>query len=243
MEKIHTRTLKHRDGTTWTEERAKEQNRRLIKLMENDLHRRQKDRHWVLQKKNVFELVKPEHSDKILDIGCGTGKYEVFFSRIASITGVDISEHGIKLAEEMVSKYGNEKNAKFVLFNKSLSSMFKKNSFNKVIMLDSTEHMTHEAFISYLDDVKNVLTKDGRIFVYTPNKGHLFERIKSVELTGHINLMTSKEIAAILRGHGFVVEKEYYRHSHIPVFNLLERILPSSFLKRRICIVARIYGA
>jgi len=192
--------------------------------------------HWKYQKKNVLELLDISHGDNFLDIGCGSGKYEVVISKIAKVTALDISENALKNVQLLVERLGKPENVRTKLFERPLNSLFSNEKFNKVMMIDSSEHMPRNMFLEILEDIKGLLTRKGVLLIYTPNDC-IYELLRLKAKTGHINLMTMNEIKKTLSQKGYQILKNSYGSSHHPVLRRLEKI-PLSFLKRRLLIKA-----
>jgi ubiquinone/menaquinone biosynthesis C-methylase UbiE len=80
----------------------------------------------------IFAKLKSE--DKILDIGCGYGKtcFDLYKKGFRSVTGVDINQHGIELAQNYAAKNAID-DLSFYTENAAILS-FKNNSYTFAIM-------------------------------------------------------------------------------------------------------------
>jgi len=218
-------------GTTWNEE-----------TYENDYHKLKSpwSKHWKVQYMNVTGLVKPESSDVILDIGCGTGKYEAKYSKIVKkIVGLELDNNIIKWANKYASEEGRIGHFSFVKIDDiKISKRFKANTFTKVMMIDLVEHISDAVILEYLKEFKKIMKKDGKLIIYTPNKYHLSEMLRKD--AGHVNLFTLTRLKNLVKKAGFSVEKAYYRPSHVRILNFFESVIPITLMKRRLCIVAKL---
>lgn len=221
-------------GSTYDKGFCEKRARQLERFMKDE----NSNRHLKVQRVNVLNLLSPRAGDSFLDIGCGSGKFEIFISPTARITGVDISEEGLANARYLIDHFGNPRNVTLRKFEPPLRDMFPGEKFNKIFMADSSEHMPRPVFLEILEDIKQLLTPGGVLTIYTPNKIHFMELMKPSSMTGHINLLTMGELLDILGRKNFKILKHYYRYSHIPVLNLLERVIPFPLFKRRLCVQA-----
>jgi len=119
----------------------------LRKILENNF-KRQKE---IIKK--YFEVVP---NDKILDIGCGTGEFSVFFPA-ENYIGVDIDPANIKYAS---SHY----KGKFLVGDGTKLS-FGDNSFSKVVIIGVLHHLSDQDVQSVLEEVRRVLSPDGKFLV------------------------------------------------------------------------------
>lgn len=118
---------------------------------------------------------------KILDWGCGHGRYYSLFEQ-SDYYGIDISEELIKIAK---NKYPH---AKFIVNQSFLSLPFENNFFDYIVCLDTLHHIPsknyHQKFIK---EAHRTLKENGIIIltVWNLNLIHLlfsgkFERIKYI---------------------------------------------------------------
>lgn len=123
----------------------------------------------------TFEFLKEKvRNKKVLDIGCGTGKYAKLLSNFASeYFGIDKSNDQLKIAK-------NKKipNATFICADAS-SLPFEDNSFDIIIacwMLGTVLDNTIQAKI--LQEAKRVLNHGGRMYFIENDEGGKFEIIR-----------------------------------------------------------------
>ena len=205
-----------------------------------------KTRHFKDKLKNVMEMVLPiKKGEKILDIGTCSGTFAFECRNYkARVFATDISEIAINYCKEKARRKG---------FNDMVFAVcsaerqpFKSNFFDKIILADLIEHLPYNIFLKTLKECKRLLKKGGKLIIYTPNRKHIFEWLKKIGVLKqdptHINLMDKKNLEKELRRF-FSIEKSYYRPSHLPIFNKIERLLINfplfqHYFGRRLCIIA-----
>lgn len=109
--------------------------------------------------------ISPASSFRILDFGCGDGKYFNFFKKFfkeANIYGTEISETRIKRCK----KNGWE-NALYL--KKGYPLPFSENYFDFINFDQVIEHIPKEEVAFYLAELYRVLKIDGKILILTPN--------------------------------------------------------------------------
>ena len=193
------------------------------------------------QIRNVDELVDAKPTDTILDIGCFTGKMEVHFSNKGNkIYGIDISKLVLSVARGFISKEGNSDNAKVFLRDRPLNMMFDGMKFDIILMSDVVEHMTSKVLKKTLNEIKPIMKENTRLCIYTPNKEHWTEWLRTLGIdktVGHINVQSPEQLRKAVENNGFEIQKFYMKPSYHCAF--IERLIPFSFAKKRICIVAK----
>ncbi len=187
---------------------------------------------------HVLNLVQPKQEDNILDIGCFAGQQEATLSHYCKITGVDIDPFAIKYAKVLCASNGRLENISLHLRNKPLNVLLKGKVFNKVIMIDLVEHLPDAELLQTLKEIKEIVCKSAKLFIYTPNKAHWSEwgfrkfyvskwrrEHESGCDFGHINLKTQMEWFEFFAKNGLKAERFYFE----------EGFLPFEFCKKRIC--------
>jgi len=186
--------------------------------------------------KNVLDLVKPNKNDNILDFGCEIGHFLCIFSKKGcTVTGIDINETALKIGKEYCKKSGIKNPILLSNKNKSVSEMFPKNSFNKIVLNDSIEHIPKEKIKEIFGQFKEILNHKGEIFIYTPNKDYWFEclrRFFKKENPSHIALYSEKELKELLVSEGYTINFFEKRASNF--FDFIEIYIPFNFAKKRL---------
>lgn len=154
---------------------------------------------------------------KVLDIGCFDGRESYLIKKQGNeVYGIDRMKDAVKQAEKKgikVVRLDIEKN----------KWPFEKNSFDIVLAADIIEHLVDTD--SFLENVKKVLKKDGRLIISTPNLASLgrrlmllfgkspymevskYDKIHGFRVAGHIRYFVKDTLYKLLEYHGFVIEK------------------------------------
>jgi ubiquinone/menaquinone biosynthesis C-methylase UbiE len=200
----------------------------------------QKTRHAKMRLANVQELVDPRPGDRVLDLGCATGAMAHFLSTFGCQTvGADYSPAGIEKARELFPEIRFE-------VADAADLPFEKDSCDKVLAADLTEHLDQATLEGMFRECFRVLSAKGALSIHTPNPRHLIERLKDKEFLisqnpTHVGLLTREELESALRSAGFEIERSDWRRSFIPGFRQLEWVAGrfSELFRYRICIRAR----
>ncbi len=111
-----------------------------------------------------YALVVGDADKIVLDVGCGSGHGSNNLARkFKRVCGVDVSEGAIKYAKEN----WQEKNIDFVV-GSGINIPFPRDTFDVVVAFEVFEHI--EKWESFLQEIKRVLKKDGKLYISTPNK-------------------------------------------------------------------------
>jgi len=209
-----------------------------------DKHYLKRDNRLFLERyynKKLLSIYLPKKKNAvILDSGCGTGRFCFLLSKLGytNITGIDNS----KIAIEVCNKH--KSNIKF-MFKNFVSTGFNNNTFDVIYSIDTIEHITMTTFLDFLKEANRILALNGRLVIYTPNPNHLFERMKKHNFIlkqedGHIDVKEVPRLEESLNKNGFRIEKIQFFESHIPVFNLIEKVFLNKIplFRRRTAIVA-----
>ena len=208
-----------------------------------------KSSHYLYKIRNVMELVGDiKEGERILDIGTCSGTFAFICARNGAISyGTDLSKQAIDYCMNRKRKEGI-RNVYFTVAS-SEKQPFESDYFDKIILGDIVEHLPKDVFKKTIKECYRLLKYGGKLIIYTPNKKHIFEILKKHNFIlkkdeTHINLMWMDEIKRELNNNGFLIEKSYFKPSHIRLFNLFELFfsyipLIGDYFKRRICIVAR----
>lgn len=197
--------------------------------------------------RNVLELVRPSSKDVILEIGCSSGASSfICANKGAFVLGVDNDLTAITVAMDMSKvMLKNGSKCEFIVgFAQEFMNIY---NFNKVIMIDLTEHIDDKTFINILNAISSTLPGI-HLFIYTPNKDHIFEILKEHNFIlkkdpTHIALRNMDETTKILEDQGYKIARTYNRPGHILLFSHFEVFfsrLPAigKYFKRRLCIEA-----
>ncbi len=119
--------------------------------------------HDTVQKQDVLKfLSKPKDSERLLDVGCGSGHWSCFFSSLGyQVYGVDLSEQMIEQAR---------KNASGCVFEiaDACTLPFSDNSFDKITMMATLEFVGNPHLA--LQEIFRCLKDRGALLVGTLNR-------------------------------------------------------------------------
>ncbi len=117
-----------------------------------------KRRDWIPPDFTILEKY-INKGERILDLGCGNGRFSEIVGNKVDYYGVDVSERLIKIAEK---KYPN---GKFVVIE-PLILPFKNNFFDKVFCLAVLHHIPSKKFRKdFLKEIKRVLKPEGKLIL------------------------------------------------------------------------------
>ncbi len=132
------------------------------KSMQGGIARKWKE---IFEKKFLSNFSQNKNSVKVLDYGCGDGKYFDFFIKYfdrKNIYGAEIS----KIRLERARKRGFQN---LVLIKEREGLPFPNDFFDFVNMDQVLEHIKCQEADFYLGELRRVLKKDGSIFIVVPN--------------------------------------------------------------------------
>ncbi len=121
--------------------------------------------------KEVIRFMQIKREDRILDLGCGTGRNTClmrnYLSNRGSIIGVDISEIMIKQFKKKCSIFTNV----YAVYSRADRTLpFKGNLFDKILISFMIHGFPHNVRESILDEARRVLKNRGRLFILDYNK-------------------------------------------------------------------------
>jgi len=102
---------------------------------------------------------------EVLDIACGSGYGTKILAKSGAkkVTGIDISEDAVKIAQE---KYSQE-NIKYITANAEDTKQIDHN-FDLVVSFETIEHLKNAD--KFLQEIKRITKPDGLVFISTPNR-------------------------------------------------------------------------
>ena len=190
------------------------------------------------RRKRVIKIFSNHKFNRILDIGCGDGKYSALLGKVCNATevyGIDISEKGVKLARNNGIKA-------FQLDIDEDDLPFKDNYFDAIFCGDLIEHLYDPDHL--LDECYRVLKEGGLFVITTPNLaswinriallfgfqpyatnvslrysiGHLYEPLKGSRIgeADHKKVFTYRSIIRLLCIHKFNILNTIGERTNIP---------------------------
>ncbi len=163
------------------------------------------------QKKSFNELIKgiSLKNKKILDIGCGVGRWCLYFNKFSNkVTGIDIDKIRLKKA-----KLKNDKTTFLQMFANKLS--FKSNSFDFINSITVLQHIPYNKKFLAIQEIGRVTKKGGYVLI--------IELIDINDDAKHIFPMTKKEWITKFETEGFKLIKQN-GYEYIPLLRILRWI-------------------
>lgn len=122
-----------------------------------------------LRVKKMIDSLNLTKSMEILEIGCGRGDTALYIAKnVKSVIAIDYSKEGIKIAKKIRSLYSKkiQDKTKFLVMDAS-KLLFKNNSFDVVLLIDTIDHLNKKEQIDMLNQINRVLKPGGLLFVRT----------------------------------------------------------------------------
>ncbi|MEK7478820.1 MAG: class I SAM-dependent methyltransferase [Patescibacteria group bacterium] len=121
---------------------------------------------WEIGHKNVAKLLEPIQNKKILDYGCGNGKFSMYLSKFgAKVVGVDVSKSQLEIARK-----GEDKNIIYFLDNDPKIETEYINYFDAAVLIFVLcEISSKEKIIAVLKRVCKLLKPNGELIILNPN--------------------------------------------------------------------------
>jgi SAM-dependent methyltransferase len=192
---------------------------------------------------NVFSILPRLDGATLVDLGCGMGTFTVeAAARGARAIGVDPAPAAVRAAAAVAAAEGQD-GANFVRADAAALPL-RDGCVDIVLAADLTEHLDDVTLARVLRDAARVLRPGGSLVLYTPDRHHLFERLRDRGIMqqdpSHIGVRSAAELAAAVEAAGFTVRRLLWLPSHLPLLSLAERALARAIplLRRRIGVVA-----
>lgn len=192
---------------------------------------------------NVFSLLPDLAGQTLVDLGCGMGTFTIeAAAHGAHALGVDPAPAAVRAARAVAAAERADR-AHFVRAD-AVQLPLHDGAADVVLAADLTEHLDDVTLARILREASRVLGAGGRLVLYTPDRDHVFERLRERGVMkqdpSHIGVRTAAELRAAVESAGFDVERTVWLPSHLPVLDIAERLLarPVPLLRRRIGLVA-----
>ncbi len=208
--------------------------------------------------KTIFEWLKPQDSDHILDGGCGRGFYPRFIRHVtkATVTGVELDWLPLSIAKRTLHCDPAVGLAKANLYALPFGDAI----FDKAILSEVLEHVDDD--IRALKEVKRVLRPGGLIAITVPNANYPFwwdplnrtledvfnTKIRKGPLSGlwanHVRLYTEEQLryAVTVAGLNIIAERAFTHYSfpfiHNIVYGFGKEVLEAGLLPSRMASAA-----
>jgi len=184
-------------------------------------------------------LLKFEKSHSILDIGTGSGNFEITFAnKVKNIVGIDYNDGAIDFLQSEL-KRRNISNVE--LINEDVRKLKISDNFGKfdfILMVDFIEHLKISDIKKLIKDFKGLLKPNGKFCIITPNYKSLWfwiekilDKLNIIPFIGgkqHLSQFHKKNITEIFNQEGYSLMK--YK-----TFNLFSFLSPFKIFSGILC--------
>jgi SAM-dependent methyltransferase len=173
------------------------------------------DRHWWYRgRRTVLDGVIAglglPADPRILDAGCGSGRFMVELAKLGNVTGVELSDTSVSLARER--QLGE------VVAGSVLEMPFPENSFELAVSLDVIEHLDDD--LAALRELRRTVTPGGALLVTVPAYQWLWSGHD--EINHHHRRYTRRSLQRVAEQAGWQqVRTTYFNSLLLPVAILL----------------------
>jgi len=150
----------------------------------------------------TLELMELRPSDRVLDLGCGTGWASRRMARMVpqgEVVGIDVADEMLRRAEQASSGFRNVR----YLWGSAERIPVPDNAFDKVLSVESFYYYADQG--KALDELRRVIAPGGRLFIlinlYRDNH---YSLLWVDELKVPVQVRSEAEYLDLLRQHGFV---------------------------------------
>src|SRR5580692_12131164 len=183
------------------------------------------NRHWWYRGRRtvldgvIAELGLPANA-RILDAGCGSGRFMVELAKLGAVTGVELSQTSVALARKRA--LGE------VIAGSVLEMPFADDSFDLAVSLDVIEHLEDD--LAALRELRRTIAPGGALLVTVPAYQWLWSGHD--EINHHHRRYNRPTLLAAAQGGGWQLERfAHFNSLLLPVaimLRALERFKPST---------------
>jgi len=138
----------------------------------------------------IVKLLKKTNVNKILDLGCGSGRHTVFLSKNGfEVYSLDILEEELKLTKAWLNDENS--NAKIIKASCYERLPFADDFFDVIISTQVIHHNFHDKIKDCISEIERILKPRGIIFITVPSNKDVAlekEKFKVVEYRTYIPL-------------------------------------------------------
>ncbi|MBW2557994.1 MAG: methyltransferase domain-containing protein [Deltaproteobacteria bacterium] len=170
-----------------------------------------------------FQMLNIKPGDRVLDVGCGTGRHacEVFRTLGADVVGIDLNMEDLRKAALTLHLLDDTSDGSWIISKADATKLpFKDSSFDVVICSEVLEHIPDNR--AAIAELVRVLKEGKKLVVSVPR--FLPERICWAlssayhnEPGGHIRIYEKRELLSLLEDAGTTCWSVRYKHAlHAP---------------------------
>lgn len=112
----------------------------------------------------VIKLLKKKGAEKVLDLGCGSGRHSVYLVKHGfDVYGIDITKFGIEIAKDWLKKERLKANLKIGDIYQKLP--YPDNFFDAIISTQTLHHARIERIRKLIGEMERILKPAGLIFI------------------------------------------------------------------------------
>src|SRR5215472_18993199 len=147
----------------------------------------------------TLPLMELQPSDRVLDLGCGTGWASRRMARVAGeVVGLDVADEMLRRAERASSTF---KNIRYV-WGSAENIPAADNYFSKVLSVESFYYYADQG--KALDELRRVMAPGGKLFILINlYKDNHYSLRWVTELKVPVHARSEAEYEELLRAHGF----------------------------------------
>ncbi len=186
-------------------------------------------------------IINPTKYMKILDLGSGSGNFEIFFAKkVSKIIALDYHDDAVNFLKKLL-KRKKINNVSVKLFDiTNLENFTPSSKFDFVVLCDVIEHLHLNNINTLIKNLLKLVNPDGKVVVVTPNYRSswiVIEKLMDIfhispHLKGdqHLFAFDQDSLKKVLKKNGFKIES-------INSFNLFSFLIPFQFLSKICCLL------
>jgi len=179
----------------------------------------------------MLKLSKPQSSDVVLDVACGTGIVSCKFAKyVYHVTGIDLTPAMIEQAKQLQQEK-QLKNITWKICDVSKSPLpFDDSSFSIVVTRYSLHHLLEPKKV--LQDMKRVCTNKGKILVIDvtpdPDKVDAYNHVEKLRDPSHARALTLTELENYMRREMELINLKLAHHDlEVELESILQASCPN----------------